>query len=485
MNLYFSDIFDVSERQLETYGAFNISLITDLPLFVDPFLLFNSDKDEYQFLHQNMIKYLRFLRDKSTKSLVSPGLLRSWFHFSEVKQTWLGFCEAGNRGRGLGAKFAIALNNNLNTLFSSFGSESVTRGTHLEKLCLIEEGVGRDMISDFTTNLIKYYLLAYTQRFARGFLKRKLRKKVFVPRACFDYDTETWVTRTFELPYYDGDYVLLTPKDILTRDDTWINKGDFVHDFNEIPKAIENASLRDEINNYFYTQLPRKPDEKDYERAARATIRKFPELIDYYIRHKEDRGDEATRRSILKVLDSHKLFIQQFGQLVRLLGEQTQFYDLSGKTAEETAKRIEFFKDVVENKGGWRLFYVKRKPVRKEADVHILFRLTWFGTPSDVSREVDDGRGTADFKISKGSQDKTLVEFKLASNPQLKRNLQKQLEIYQKASDARTGYKVIIYFTREEFIKVDKILAELKMSTNPKIILVDARKDNKFPGSKA
>jgi len=258
-----------------------------------------------------------------------------------------------------------------------------------------------------------------------------------------------------------------------------------VDDFREIPMAIQNEVLRDEINNYFCTQLPREPDRKDYERAAKATIRKFPQLIDYYIRHKEDTGDEARRRSVIKVLDSHKLYVEQFGKLVRLLSQHTRFYDLAGKTAEETAKRIEFFKDIVENKGGWRLFYVKGKPLRKETDVHILFRLTWFGTPSDVSREVNDGRGPVDFKISTGSQDKTLVEFKLASNPQLKRNLQRQLEIYQKASDARTGYKVIIYFTREELIKVDKILAELKMSANPKIILIDARKDNKFPGSKA
>ena len=63
--------------------------------------------------------------------------------------------------------------------------------------------------------------------------------------------------------------------------------------------------------------------------------------------------------------------------------------------------------------------------------------------------------------------------------------LEEALELYQKASDARTGYKVILYFTREELVKVDRILAELKMSANPKIILIDARKDNKPSASKA
>ncbi len=57
MNVYFSDIFGVKPKTIEKYGAFNISLINDLPLFIDPFLLFNSDKKEYQKLHRDILKY--------------------------------------------------------------------------------------------------------------------------------------------------------------------------------------------------------------------------------------------------------------------------------------------------------------------------------------------------------------------------------------------------------------------------------------------
>ncbi len=32
--IYFSDFFDVSTEALEEYGAFNVSLINDLPLFI-------------------------------------------------------------------------------------------------------------------------------------------------------------------------------------------------------------------------------------------------------------------------------------------------------------------------------------------------------------------------------------------------------------------------------------------------------------------
>ncbi len=39
MATFFSDCFDVSPEIVKDYGAFNISLINDLPLFIDPFLL--------------------------------------------------------------------------------------------------------------------------------------------------------------------------------------------------------------------------------------------------------------------------------------------------------------------------------------------------------------------------------------------------------------------------------------------------------------
>ena len=65
MKLYLSDYFEVSEEALDQYGAFNIPLLSDLPIFIDPFLLFNSDKPEYRRLHDRIIDYLRFLRDKS------------------------------------------------------------------------------------------------------------------------------------------------------------------------------------------------------------------------------------------------------------------------------------------------------------------------------------------------------------------------------------------------------------------------------------
>ncbi len=129
---------------------------------------------------------------------------------------------------------------------------------------------------------------------------------------------------------------------------------------------------------------------------------------------------------------------------------------------------------MIENKGCWAIFYNKNKPIPREEDLHIMFRLVWLGSLLDVGREADDGRGPVDYKISFGL-DKTLVEFKLASNTHLKDNLQKQLEIYKKASDAQDGYKVIVSFSDNDLARVNDMLDELKMKHDPNIILIDAR----------
>lgn len=491
VKVYFSDFFDVPYEEVEAYGAFDVSLINDLPLFVDPFLLFNSEKPEYKALHDSMIYYLRFLRDVSIEERVNDGLLLSWFMFSEVKQNWLGFSIAGNKGSGLGIDFARVLNRNLYKIFSDFGSEKVTKGSHLEKLCLIGSGIGRDNISDFTTNLIKEYLLNYTQSFALEHLSKKQRRIVKVPKVHFNYGTQTWQPGEFELPYVLNDYVILTPSEMLTREDIWINRNDMVRDYRRILNSVSNDQLRAQLNNYLYNvlhSLPllKKPTQKDKDEAVLAAYREFPELLDYYIRFKEDNGDKAVEQSDKFVSESKQFYIKQINDFVEELNKITGFYKIIGTTYDEARARVLFLKDVIENKGGHRIFYdAAGKPIRKESDVQILYRLTWFGTPSDISREVNDGRGPVDYKASRGAFDKTLVEFKLASNSQLEKNLQHQVDIYQKASDAPKAIKVIFYFSGQELNKVYSILKRLQLTDSKDIILIDARKDNKPSGSKA
>lgn len=121
-DVFFSERFRVAPKTLEDYGELDISVVSDLPMFIDPFLLFNSDKAEYQALHESIVDYLRFLKSQARARLV-PGLVGAWYRFAEVKQNWLGFVVDGNSGHGLGRKFARELNEALTTLLSDLGEE--------------------------------------------------------------------------------------------------------------------------------------------------------------------------------------------------------------------------------------------------------------------------------------------------------------------------------------------------------------------------
>jgi Negative regulator of septation ring formation len=468
MATFFNEFFGVPASRVDDYGAFNVSLINDLPLFIDPFLLFNSSKPEYQQLHDEILRYMVFLRDKITAGDINADLIKAWFMFPEVKQNWFGFSLHGNGGTGLGKDFADALRLNLARLFADFGRETITKSSHLEKVCLVQNGVGRDNISDFTTNLLKDYLCRYTEAFAVAHIDPSLRRQLPVNKALFNYVAENWERRTYDLPRANGDFVLLTPKDILTRDENWINRTDMIRDFERIPIAIPDAELRGQVFNYFHSILTsrsrrREAKQKDKDEAAARTIMNFPELIDYYIKFKENTGDEAADISSEKVNETQRQFETQVKELQGKLAEATAFYTTGKSTYNEAHRRLAYLKDVIENKGGHRIFYHDGVAIQRESDLQIIFRFVWFGSPSDVGTEANDGRGPVDYKIARGAKDKTLIEMKLAKNSALERNLEKQLPIYQAASDAEHGIKVIIFFSAEEQARVNAILKKLKL----------------------
>lgn len=489
MSTFFNDYFGVTVDQVDDHGAFNVSIINDLPLFIDPFLLFNSAKPEYQQLHADILKYMTFLRDAVIAGRITPDLEKAWFLFPEVKQNWLGFSLHGNGGSGLGRNFASALRANLQSLFADFGAETITRSSHIEKVCLVRSGVGRDMISDFTANLVKRWICEYTQDFAIAHIASARRKKVWVNKVQFNFGTESWERAQFDLPWLEDDFVLLTPKDMLTRDENWINRTDMVRDFENIPIAIPDAELRGQVFNYFQQVLvkpkARLPSQAERDEAAVKTLIQFPKLVDYYIKLKENTGDEAASVSAEKVQETKLIFDTQVRALQNMLVENTQFYAVGGTTYDEAHQRLAYLKDVIENKGGHKLFYHDGKAIQRESDLQILCRFVWFGSPSDVGTEANDGRGPVDYKISRGAKDKTLIEMKLAKNTGLERNLEKQLPIYQAASDAKNGIKAIIFFSEHEEERLTHILGNLGIKGHKDVVLIDARNDNKPSGSKA
>lgn len=470
--VYFSDFFDVSPSSIETHGAFNISLINDLPLFIDPFLLFNSESKEYQSLHDEMIRYMLFLKKQSSNTL-DKGLIKAWFYFPEVRQNWLGFSKKGNSGRGLGASFANSLKVNFTNVFSDFGDEKDTQ-THLGKLTLIKNGIGKDNISDFTCNLIHGFLAEYTQEFALKNIDKSKLSTFPIAKAKFNYDTMSWTSKRYSLPKIGSDYVLLTPIDILTKDDAWISHNGFVEDFSSVLSSMSNDSLRAQIEKYFVSQMPTEPNKRERETAIEKAVKRYPQLLDLYVKIKEAQGEKASAVSSEKIYAAHQIFVEQLLILIELL-DKTKFYQTATNSYTEGMGRVKFLKQVIENQDGYRIFYHKNKPISRESDLQIMFKLTWFASAFSSDSEVNNGRGPSDFIVSYGSADKSVIEFKLAKNTHLEKNLEKQAEIYSDASRAtHPPIKVIIYFKDSELERVQVILKKLGLENCKDIVLIDA-----------
>ena len=278
--------------------------------------------------------------------------------------------------------------------------------------------------------------------------------------------------------------MLLTPKNILTKDEAWINRSELLDCFPDIYNSVPNDQLRAQINDFFVRALAIDPTEEERRQAAAASVERFPEILDYYIRQKEDRADEAHSDSKRKVDETEFQFIVQINRLVSQYLQGSDFYEL-GNSYDEALSRVAFLKSVIEDRDGYRLFYIKGKPVQREADLQIMYALTWYATAYDVNREVNNGRGPVDFKISNGKRDKSLVEFKLASNKKLKQNLQNQVDVYEAANDTNTSIKVIMHFSDTEYDRVQKVLKELKLTSRKDIVLIDACATNKPSASNA
>ena len=328
-------------------------------------------------------------------------------------------------------------------------------------------------------------------------MKEKFLRKFGVPKTSFNYGTESWETREFMLPvFHEGaksDFVLLTPEDVLTKDETWINSRDLFRRYDHIANSIPNQDIRDQINNYFRsvmpppktdpkTKKPIDPTPAEIDGAIARVLQQFPQVIEYYIKEKEEHGDEAVAVSEQRVNDTKELFIRQVKMLSALLSKQG-FYAADLNSYDEAMKRVMFLKDVVENNDGYRLLYVDGDPIRRESDMQVIYRLTWFASRLDVNREPNNGRGPVDYAVSLGAGNKSLVEFKLASNSKLKQNLANQVKIYESANNTSRSIKVIFFFSQGEQERLMRVLEELGLQSDKSIVQIDTRSDNKKSAS--
>lgn len=499
--MFFSERFNVSSELIEKYGAVDISLVCDVPLFVDPMLIFNSKKSEYKVLHEKIIKYFHFLYKKAEKGLTKAEI-GAWFNFSEVPNNWLGYSLVGNKGLALGQKYAEFLYNNIAFAINTNG---ISKSGHIEKILLLYDGSGKDKISDLTVNMIKGYLCDYTEKFAKEYIDSKYLKKLPVEKAYFDYETESFVSKEYTLPYIYNEkgrieYVLLTPCDLLREDEPAINRKDFLDSYDSVRMTIENETLRAYVNNYLskaikeyeenQTKNNKKVNEKSIAQiekyAFMELVQEYPELYDYYIKYKENTADLNNAISKEEVEEQSKRLIVAAKSLISIFKEDNYEIKENSTAREEAKSRIQYFKHIIEECDGYKNLYVNGKQIARENDLQRLFKFVWYGTNYKVDAEVNNGRGYADFIVSKGQNNQNIIEFKLASNSSLS-HVFTQIEIYEAANCTDGSLVVIFYFSEEEYVFAKNVVSASGYNDmiGESIYLIDCRNDNKTSASKA
>ncbi len=248
----------------------------DVPLGIDPFLLFKSRDPEFQHLHNILLRLFEEGLEamRNGKSSTASHL----FRFPEVPEIGLGYTQKGKRGSGLGSFLSELI---LETLRNS--PAMLERGVrHIEELQLVSVGIGPDRVSDMTASIIKGFLIEYTQKQCSIW---GIPMTAGVPIShVFDATQSEWMDGYFDLPLspHDNAPILLVPRRIV-RVLPWINYDDFV-------KLEFAAYLRAKTVKGRMAGVAKKD--------IIAVSRKEMERVDQYIRVKEETAIEAQPTSL-------------------------------------------------------------------------------------------------------------------------------------------------------------------------------------------
>lgn len=255
-------------------------LATDIPLCIDPFLLYKSRDAVLRGLHGQLLGL--FSRGFELHEARDRPSLDRLIDFPEVNAIGFGYSRAAIRGSGLGWH----LNQLLADLLES--SEQVrARGLrHVEELQLLSVGVGPDRVSDIAANVLKLWLVKYTREQAELWGIR-LQKGVPVAHY-FDPDDMEWRDGYFDLPVnpISKQPILLVPRRIV-RLLPWINYDDF---------QSSEANLFLPPRGPRLPRFPGMPKERRLAVAKHELVTKLrgnTRVLDQYVSRKEREGSAA------------------------------------------------------------------------------------------------------------------------------------------------------------------------------------------------
>jgi hypothetical protein len=214
-----TDHYGLSLAQAEVDFAIPF-LDEDLPLYVDPFLLWRSPSQQDNALHTALLisfNHQGGLASSGKEELAVQNLITA----SECDEVGLGV-SANRKGKRIGSATALEVLR----LFRQLEAYNQRGFTHIEEIQLFVDGISRDRISDIACSFLKSFLVDYTIEHC---IKLEIpRIKLRLP-ALYEYREQRFVSNAIvELPLnpLTGGPILFVPKRWL-RHIPWINFDDY------------------------------------------------------------------------------------------------------------------------------------------------------------------------------------------------------------------------------------------------------------------
>lgn len=236
----------------------------DIPLYVDPFLLWKINSQQDNALHNSIINsfsqlghlYLKGDENKASDIMVS---------LSECDEVGLGNSKT-RQGKKIGKRKA----DEILSLFKSIPQINKQGFQHFEEIQLLVDGISKDRISDITCSLIKSFLVDYTIEQCET---HKIPiEKCIVP--IFDYKTNKIIEEETFLPINP-----ITKKAIILTPKRWL-------------KYVPWITYDDYYNNYYIKDVNKEYDGKINRVKMLSFNRHNYNLVQTYIKIKESSAKE-------------------------------------------------------------------------------------------------------------------------------------------------------------------------------------------------
>lgn len=228
-----NDFYGKSFTQQEVDFAIPF-LNEDLPLYIDPFLMWKSPSQQDSSLHLNLVNSFNYLGNQFLKG--NEQALKILIHSSECNEIGLGNSKTRN-----GKRIAEKTARQVLSLYKDIPQISSAGFTHFEEIQLFVDNVAQDRISDISANLVKSFLIDYTidQAEKYGIPIEKCTVTVFSNRTFKLEDEQVYLP----MNPISKQPVLFVPKRWL-RFSTFINYDDYFNGY--YVKDIDAKSLKSE-----------------------------------------------------------------------------------------------------------------------------------------------------------------------------------------------------------------------------------------------